>query len=452
MHVIGLDIGTTTISAIVLDMETGQLAETVNLANDSSLDTGQPWEHCQDAERIAARSLGLIDRLKARHPAVGAIGLTGQMHGIVYLDCAGQAVGPLYTWQDQRGSLVDDRGMTCTAVLSGETGYTLATGYGSVTHAYNCRHQLVPAQARCFASIQDYVGLRLTRRPNPLVHATNAASFGLFQLGSGKFDSAAIRQAGLDESFFPETTGTTRLLGYTADGIAVAVAIGDNQASFIGSVQDPAASILANVGTGSQISVWSPELVQLPGIETRPYIGSSYLLVGSTLCGGRSYALLEHFLRRCTELAGGKVDSFYPIMNEIAAHNLNLDNLPSIRPTFAGTRQDQALRGCIDNLGTDNFTPEHFIVALLEGMADELHTLYREIEPGLARAPARLIGSGNGLRLNPALCRILASKFGKPVQVPWHAEEASLGAALFASTAAQLSPSLPAAQQAISYR
>ena len=36
---------------------------------------------------------------------IAVIGITGQMHGIVYTDCNGMAISPLYTWQDGRGNL-----------------------------------------------------------------------------------------------------------------------------------------------------------------------------------------------------------------------------------------------------------------------------------------------------------------------------------------------------------
>ena len=39
----------------------------------------------------------------ARYPDIERIGVTGQMHGILYLDGEGNAVSPLYTWQDARG-------------------------------------------------------------------------------------------------------------------------------------------------------------------------------------------------------------------------------------------------------------------------------------------------------------------------------------------------------------
>ena len=88
---------------------------------------------------------------------------------------------------------------------------------------------------------------------------------------------------------------------------------------------------------------------------------------------------------------------------------------------------------------------------LLDGMAEELHTFYREMEKlGVSRAKY-LIGSGNGLRMNPWLQRIFEERFGLPMQIPVHKEEAAYGAALWALTAAGVYSSVGEAQQLISY-
>ena len=53
------------------------------------------------------QALRLLDQLLERYPQTASIGLTGQMHGIVYLDREGRCISPLYTWQDGRGNLPD---------------------------------------------------------------------------------------------------------------------------------------------------------------------------------------------------------------------------------------------------------------------------------------------------------------------------------------------------------
>lgn len=91
MNVIGLDLGTTTLSAVVMNAETGLVMETINIPNTAALPSAHAWESLQDADGIAALALRMIDQLKSRH-AISAIGIDCQMHGILYVNERGNAI------------------------------------------------------------------------------------------------------------------------------------------------------------------------------------------------------------------------------------------------------------------------------------------------------------------------------------------------------------------------
>ncbi len=103
MKFLGVDIGTTTISAVVTDPAVGVLAA-MNVKNDTFL-PGEYWERMQDPQKIWKSAENCVRVMLARFPDVQGIGVTGQMHGILYLNNCGNAVSPLYTWQDGRGDL-----------------------------------------------------------------------------------------------------------------------------------------------------------------------------------------------------------------------------------------------------------------------------------------------------------------------------------------------------------
>ena len=180
-----------------------------------------------------------------------------------------------------------------------------------------------------------------------------------------------------------------------------------------------------------------PEEVQVqmlhtvPGLETRPFPGG-WLLTGAPLCGGRSFALLERFFRQTAELVTGTpCPSAYPAMLRALEAPMP-DDVPQFRTTFAGTRQDPAERAVLSGLDEENFAPVPLLHALLRGMADELSACYRAaLKAGCAPA-GRLLGSGNGLRRNPALQRAVERSFGLPLTLAAVPEEAACGAALFA--------------------
>ena len=104
MRAAGIDIGTTTISGVVLDTEAKKVLKTKTIQNGSFIKAEHEWEQIQDVSVIRTKACALLDELLEEFPDVEGIGLTGQMHGIVYLDNEGECVSPLYTWQDGRGA------------------------------------------------------------------------------------------------------------------------------------------------------------------------------------------------------------------------------------------------------------------------------------------------------------------------------------------------------------
>lgn len=446
MLFVGLDIGTTTICGVAVDAQTGAVTDCAVRPNTSFLPASRPWEKLQDPAVILQTCREILSALTAKH-TVSAIGLTGQMHGIVYTDAAGSAVGPLAIWQDGRGDQPYRDHKTYAQVLSEITGCPMATGFGLTTHFYNTINALVPGQAVCCCTIHDYVAARLTGLSRPVTHASDAASFGLFNVAAGAFELDKITAAGMDVRLLPEVVSGLTVIG-RYEGIPVCAAVGDNQASFIGSVNDENAALI-NVGTGSQISVGAEVSAADGELETRPLTGGRNILVGCALCGGRAYALLQKFFGKVCEMATGTpCGELYDRMDAAAA-GLSEASL-EFTTTFSGTRRDPGKRAFIGNLGEDNFTPEQFIVGVLTGMTDELHAHYLSACRSGAKASV-LVGSGNGIRKNPVLRRIIERRFGMPLLIPAHTEEAAFGAALCAMVASGTFPDLTAAQKIIRY-
>ena len=414
MYTFGIDVGTTGISGLLADAKTGAFVRAMSLPGAPFIDTGVPFERVQSPETVMDIVGRLIDELWS--PEVACVGVTGQMHGIVYLDRDGAALSPLYTWQDGRGDEPLDDGTTCAELLRG------ATGFGCVTDLYNERLGLIPEGTAVFCAIHDYVAARLCGRKSPLTHISDAASFGCFDVETACFTIANPRLPQITDRFEP--VGEFR-------GVPVCVAIGDNQASFIGSCS-PDADLLVNVGTGSQVSLRSASPVAPGGLEARPLDGKSFIHVGSALCGGRAFRLAVDFAAACAALyTGSRPQDPYAAVDALLEGAGTTDLVFDTR--FAGTRRDPSVRASLSNISENNLTPADFFAACLNGMARELKDM---LPPDLR--PRRIVGSGNGLRLNPALRRIVSDVFGAVLLIPAVREEAAYGAALTALIAAGL--------------
>ncbi len=549
MKAVGFDIGTTTICGIVVDVQTGEAVQVRTLENDTWI-TGQEYERLQDPEKIWEKVRGLYQEFVQTYEDVAVIGLTGQMHGIVYVDESGRAVSPLYTWQDERGNRMyepasspdiwkGERGntrcgkpgrevqkkrepgedsspekvcaepgkcvdrylegaetagcaeqVTYAAVLTARTGYPMATGYGLTTHYCNVLAGCVPEAAVKLCTIQDYIGMRLTGRRAPLTASSDAASLGCFDLKKGCFDTGAIRRAGMDPAILPETENGYALLGKTGEQIPVSIAVGDNQASVIGSVREMEGSLLINIGTSSQVSATVRGYRDYAGVELRPVAGEDYIFVGAGLCGGRAYAVLEQFFAQtveamtgtkpegklygrmaklleerekwtekrdrtqesgyCTRDTGSEVPGNRYEASEGENERTDGGRL-TVDTRLCGTREHPELTGAIRGITPWNVTPAELTFGVLGGMAEELFSFYEIMRRYGAGEPKQLIGSGNAIRSNPYLRKLFEDRFRMKMRIPAYREEASYGAVLFALVSAGIFPSLDKAQRLISY-
>ncbi len=446
MYVLGLDIGTSTICAVVTGSDSGSIVKSITLPNDTAI-RGLPFEKLQSPMQILQKCRALVQELTDSYP-IGAIGVTGQMHGILYYDKSGNSVSPLFIWQDESGNQLSPSGVTYAAELSARTGYKTATGFGGCTYYVHTQTGRVPAGAIGFCTIHDFVAMHLAGHRRPLSHVTDAASLGLFDLRTLSFDRDAVAKAGLDDFLFPAVTGDFAVIGQYDGRIPVACAIGDNQASFLGSVRDMDDAVLCNLGTGGQVSFLT-DYSDDPVPELRPCFGDKYLRVGASLCGGRAFALLERFLRSAAELVTGEsVGSVYGAIDRYLACVPAPDDTPVVDTRFCGTRDEPSLRGSITELGTDNFTAGHLVHGVMRGIVTELYEMYDGAAHG---ARTTLVCSGNGLRKNPALRDLFGETFGMAVVTPVHREEAAFGAALFAMTACGVYPTIHEAQALIQY-
>ena len=293
MKLIGIDIGTTSICGVSVDSENGEIIKSVTRPNNSFIHSEKSYEKIQNTDVIMDCVYSILSELDIEDAS--AIGFSGQMHGIVYTDVNGKAVSPLYIWQDERAALEYKDGKSYAQYLGCFAGYGLATDF------YNEINALIPENAVKLCTIADYAVMCLCGLKKPLVHITNAASLGCFDIENNRFT--------VDNSRLPEVTAEFKSVG-TYNGIPVCVALGDNQASFIGSVSNED-DALVNVGTGSQISWLTDAPVESDAVENRPFDGKRYLAAGCALCGGRAFAMLEKFFREIVNsVSVNKIENF----------------------------------------------------------------------------------------------------------------------------------------------
>ena len=369
---------------------------------------------------------------------VRSVGLTGQMHGVVLLDAAGEPVSPLVTWQDGRSlekGFLDD--------LASRSGYVLSTGFGGATLAWLIRHGAMPARAVSAGTIQDVAVARLCGQARPVTDPTDAASWGLFDLRMLTWDVEAFAAAGIPPGLLPEvrpcgspagnlSPAMAESLGLPA-GVPVTVAIGDNQASLLATLREPETEIALTLGTGAQVSAvlgagaaidWA---ARASTFEYRPYPGGRYAVVAASLCGGAAWAWLADAANSWTRELGLEPLPRNRVFERLNELGLAATGEIAVRPHFLGERHDPRLRGSIERLDLSGFDLGRLARGLARGILGNLRQM---LPPWALHGRARIVGSGNALRRNPLLQRTAEEAFGLPLRLTEGREEAALGAAI----------------------
>ncbi len=454
MRAIGIDIGTTSICLGVYEEGTGKLSVVCQEKNYFLDGTFR-----QDPDRIYAVVTGMLDNILQSDDSTdrpAAIGISSQMHGILYVDREGRAVSPYYTWKEESGNETFGE-ETYASYLSRVTGCEMYSGYGSVTHFYLQRTGQIPEEAVHLANIGDYIAMRLCDAKEPVMSSSIAASLGGFDLRGRCFAMDALERAGVETSYYPQVRAAGFVFG-TYRGIPVTCAQGDNQASFYAAVGEKQDALSVNVGTGSQVSLFHRELIEGTEAEIRPFTEKGFLYVQASVNGGKVYERLAEFVKGTVYAVTGIETDVYEKLEEAGAqvHTTDL----CIAPLLYGSRQRQASGesakrrepenlmlgrnakrqepgnpapgGSMTGLTAENFTLGNMVRAYVTGMALELYQMYEQLPDVLKAGKREIIASGNGIRKNRLLRQGVERLFGLPVRFRDIAEEAAAGAAMWA--------------------
>jgi sugar (pentulose or hexulose) kinase len=456
--VLGVDLGTTKITSLALETDSNQILAVGTVANDANVTSEVDRRRGRsewDASRIVSAGLTCLkqvaEQLGPRASHVCGIGITGQQHGMLLTNSQGDPISPLINWQDRRAldavpgqesSWLDHARKLLGDDAWQRTGCRLQPGFMAVTLVWLKAHDLLPANSRAHFIMDHFGGMLAGIAAS--TEPSCAGSSGIFDVRSRQWDEQSISQLDLPRSLFPDVSEVNVPIGKLTSDLAAATgfpagtpvypAIGDHQASFLGSITDRQHSILVNVGTGAQVAVYTDGVHFVPPVELRPFPSRGNLLSNVGLAGGWSYQVLEQFFRdvgaSMFELESSR--PLYEQLNQMAESvSPGADGL-CCEPLFAGTRLDPTIRGSITGLSPQNFTARHLARAVLEGMARSLRDGYRAIEQITGCPRTCLVAAGNGLRENRLLSQIVSQSFALPITFTSYREEPAYGAAVVA--------------------
>ncbi len=441
---LGIDVGTSALKAVAVD-ETGIVRGQASAPYETI--TPQPgWTEQRpddwwDACLIALRHLGTLVPLTD----VAAIGLTGQMHGSVFLDAEQQVIRPALMWNDQRttaeaAAIERTIGVERLVAVTGSRSFTGFTApkllwlRQNATIAYKrVHHLLLP---------KDYIRLRLTG--DLATDVGDASGTGLFDVGARAWSSEIVDALDLDASVLPrayegpEVTGVL-LPAVAADlglrpGIPVVAGGGDQQAGAVGAGAVTPGVAMTSIGTSAE--VFAPAESYRPEPDGRLHVmchavPGTWHAMGVMLAGGGALRWLANAVAPLTP----GVDPIEALSSLAAASPPGARGL-LFAPYLSGERMPHN-----DPHATAAFvglTAAHDIGdmarAVMEGVAFNLREILDITRAtGTPVAEMRLIGGG---ARSDTWTQILADIYAMPVVRMESTEGTAIGAALLASVGA----------------
>jgi xylulokinase len=449
--VLGLDLGTSGLKAVALDAAGRTVAECTHGYPLSTPRPGWTEQHPADWVRATRDALKeLAETLSALDAVPVALGLGGQMHGLVPLDARGEVIRPAMLWNDQRtGKQVQQiEASIGRRDLVARTGNRAVTGFQLPKMLWmrdeepelfaRLRHALLP---------KDYLGYVLTGQM--ATEPSDASGVGALNLSRNAWDADLLRGLGLAPGLFPAVHASVDVTGHLSaqwaqelglpTGLPVVAGGGDNAAAGIALGLTGAQPDVGSLSLGTSGVIFAPLQTPTPDPEGRVHLfahaDGGFLLLGVTLSAAGSL----HWLQG--KLAPGT--SIEQLIEEATATPSGAEGV-SFLPYLAGERSplmNPEARAAFSGLSLAHGRG-HLVRAVLEGTAASLADTYDVIRP---LAPLRqLLSTGGGSRSDLWL-GLVSGALGVPVVPTRDRPGAANGAAILAMPAGGLHPDLQAA-------
>jgi len=435
---IGLDIGTTGARAVAINLAGTVIA---TASEEYPLSMPRPGWTEQDPEQWWAASQLVLQRIASelRELPIG-LGLTGQMHGSVFLDEADHVIRPALLWSDQRTesqcrSISERVGVERLIEI---TGNRAVTGFQAPKILW--LRETEPAQ---YARVQrvllpkDYVRLRLTGEL--ATDASDASGTLLLDLGRRAWSDELLQDLEIPRRWLPrvyEGTEVTGLITTEAGastglraGLPVAAGGGDNAAAAIGNGIVREGLVSSSIGTSGVVFADCETARIDPEGRLHAFchaVPDRYHLMGVTLSAGGS-------LRWWRQVIGSRLN--YVAMGELAEQAPPGSEGLLFLPYLTGERTphlDPHARGAFVGLTLRHSLP-HLTRAVMEGVTYSLGDCL-DLMAGLGVPLNEVRATGGGAR-SPIWRQLQADVFGLPVHRTRNEEGPAFGAALLAGVA-----------------
>lgn len=431
---VGLDVGTQSVKLVAYDAQARRIVATHGQALE--LIAGNDGSREQDAQWWIDAIRTCFARLEpAQRARVVAIGVSGQQHGFVPLDAAGQVLAPAKLWCDTSTSGECDEIMSAAGGAQRcveLAGNPILAGYTASKLPWTRKHR--PEVYAKLASIllpHDYVNFWLTGErwmeygdasgTGWLDVRTRTWSSGMLVATDADTDLTALlpQLVDADHSVFI-ARAIAEELGLPRD-VRVSAGGGDNMMAAIGTGNVVPGVLTMSLGTSGTLFAYADRPVVDEDAGWAAFCSSTggwlpLICTMNTTVATENVAKLFGFSTRDGDAV-------------MAGTNPGADGLTML-PFFNGERTPDLpnARGSLFGMDMGNLTRGNLYRAAMEGATYALRNGFDALQAaGMQFDAIRLTGGGSH---SAAWRQMVADVFDLPVQVPEQAEGAAFGAAL----------------------
>jgi xylulokinase len=427
--VLGIDLGTSQVKALVMTPDGEILGR--GRAGYPVVSPGEGLAETDPAEWWRATEAAVREALAdaSADVEVAAVGVDGQMHGVVLAGDDGNAVRPAILWLDRRAEAEAARYGELPAELTRPLGNQASAGMAGPMLGWLGAHEPdVLGRAGWALQPKDWLRVRLTGLA--ATDPTDASGTLLFDLARGVWADGVIDALGLPGEKLPPVLGSTEVAGQLLPGPAselgltpgtpVATGAADTAAALYAADLDPGWALLT-VGTGGQ---W-----MVPEGEFRPAAGTNLFAA----VGGGFYRLAP------VQNAGVALDWVRGVLGvtwrqlyDTAGRPWRADT-PVFLPYLARERWDPATAGAWEGL-TLGHGRDDLARGAIEGVAFLLRKRLDDLRGAGHQPEAVLLGGGGAT--HPAWRQLLADVLALPLYPADTSWLSAAGAARVAAAAA----------------
>lgn len=455
MYFLGIDTSTTSSKALLID-ESGVVMAVVSSPH--TLQSPKPlWSEQDPLEwwgAVTTSIKAVLEKAGISGEQVAALGLTGQMHGLVLLDEAENVLPSAILWNDQRTQAQCDEinarigksrflQITGNVALTGFTAPKILWVQQNEPDVYaRTRHILLP---------KDFIRLKLTGEY--AMDKADGAGTVLFNLKARNWSDEVLSALGIPRSWMPVTYEGCEFTGLVTPeaaavtglkaGTPVVAGGGDQAAQAVGAGVVDAGSVALALGTSGVVFAATESALIEPEGRLHAFchaLPGRWHFMGVMLSAAGSLQWYRD------TLAPGM--SFDDLLNEAKGVPPGSEGLQFL-PYLSGERTphpDPLARGAFIGL-TLRHGRGHMTRAVLEGVAFGLKDSFTLIKKAGLVTTTQVRASGGGTK-NVLWRQILASVLEAELVTVNTTEGAAFGAALLAGVGAGAWANVPAACRA----